>query len=355
MALACVFNLKAMQYNVPNAFLNATLDRTLYVRTPDSFQDKYGQTLRLIQVLYGLKEASCLWALHFQASLQKLGLHPVHGFPCLWMNKRVILFIYVDGIIILYDNDYQEDFENLERQLIKLYNLRQIGNVKWSLGIRVERVLASRQLYLVQDAFINKVCTEFDLIHANGRYPSTPLSSTSRPALYNGVSQLSNTKTYQCLVGNLAYIEVITQPNIAHAHSVLARFLTNPGPIYLSEIKHVWQYLYSTRYLGEPTQTYATKIDSTTPTFFGAADASFGDDVETRQLSVGYVLMLYSMPIDWKATVLGSVTLLRVVEERHEGLSLLNSYEEGKLYICVEQESRGESSKRMCRECNLAS
>jgi hypothetical protein len=85
MALACAFNLKAMQYDVPNTFLNATLDRTLYVRTPDGFQDKYGQTLRLIQALYDLKEASCLWALHFQASLQKLGLHPVHGFPCLWI------------------------------------------------------------------------------------------------------------------------------------------------------------------------------------------------------------------------------------------------------------------------------
>jgi hypothetical protein len=43
MALACAFNLKAMQYDVPNTFLNATLDRTLYVRTPDGFQDKYAR------------------------------------------------------------------------------------------------------------------------------------------------------------------------------------------------------------------------------------------------------------------------------------------------------------------------
>jgi hypothetical protein len=316
MALACAFNLKAMQYDVPNAFLNALLDRTLYVRTPDGFQDKYGRTLRLLRALYGLKEAPRLWAIHFQESLRKLGLHPVQGFPCLWINDRVILFFYVDDIIILFHPDYQDDFEKLERQLIKLYNLRQIGDVKWFLGIRVERVLASRQLYLVQDAFINKVCTEFDLIRADGRYPSTPLSSTSRLALYDGISELSNAKTYQRLVGSLAYIEVMTRPDVAHAHSVLARFLTNPGPIHLSEIKHVWQYLYGTRYLaisargGEPTQTYATKIDSTTPspTFFGAADASFGDDIETRRSSAGYVFMLYGMPIDWKATVLRSVT-----------------------------------------------
>ena len=56
MALACAFNLKAMQYDVPNAFLNAILDRTLHVRTLDGFQDTYGQTLRLLSALYGLKE-----------------------------------------------------------------------------------------------------------------------------------------------------------------------------------------------------------------------------------------------------------------------------------------------------------
>jgi hypothetical protein len=32
----------------------------------------------------------------------------------------------------------------------------------------------------------------------------------------------------------------MTRPDVAHAHSILARFLTNPGPIHLSEIKHVW-------------------------------------------------------------------------------------------------------------------
>jgi hypothetical protein len=64
----------------------------------------------------------------------------------------VILFFYVDNIIMLYYSDYQEEFDQLEQQLVKLCNLRQICNVKWFLGIRVERLLASRQLYLVQDA-----------------------------------------------------------------------------------------------------------------------------------------------------------------------------------------------------------
>ena len=316
MALACAFNLKVMQYDVPNAFLNATLERTLHVRTPDGFQSQYGRNLRLLRALYGLKEAPRLWALHFQDSLRKLGLHPVQGFPCLWMNDRVIVLFYVDDINILYHPDYQEDFKRLEQQLVQLYNLRQMGDIKWFLGIRVERLLADKQLYLVQDAFIKKVCTEFELVRADGKYPSTPLSSTSRLKPHEGLSEPSKTKIYQRLVGSLAYIAVMTRPDVAHAHSVLARFLTNPGPMHLSEIKHVWQYLYGTMYLaisargGEPIQTFATKVESTTPfpTFFGAADASFGDDVETRRSSAGYIFMLYGMPIDWKATVLRSVT-----------------------------------------------
>jgi hypothetical protein len=112
------------------------------------------------------------------------------------MNNRIILFFYVDDIIILYYPDYLEDFKKLEQQLIKLYGLRQMGSVKWFLGICVEHLLASRPLYLVQDAFINKVCTEFDLIRADGKYPFTPLSSTSRLVPSDSLSNSLDTKTY---------------------------------------------------------------------------------------------------------------------------------------------------------------
>jgi hypothetical protein len=185
-----------------------------------------------------------------------------------------------------------------------------MGNIKWFVGICVDRLLTSCQLYLIQDSCITKVCTEFILICADNKYPSIPLFSTSMLLPYNGMSEPSNTKTYQLLVGNLAYIEVMIHLDVAHAHSVLLRFLINPRPICLSEIKHMWQYLYGTKYLtitaqgDKPTQTFTTKINSLFPTFFGAADASFGDDVETFRSPAGYMFMLYGMPIDWKATVL---------------------------------------------------
>jgi len=43
-------------------------------------------------------------------------------------------------------------------------------------------------------------------------------------------------------------------------------------------------------------------------TFYGASDASFADEPDTLRSSEGYVFLLSSMPIDWKASVQRAVT-----------------------------------------------
>jgi hypothetical protein len=48
-----------LQYNVLNAFLNATLNRKLYAETLDSFK-KDGELLQVLRALYGLKESPLL-------------------------------------------------------------------------------------------------------------------------------------------------------------------------------------------------------------------------------------------------------------------------------------------------------
>ena len=48
-----------LQYDVLNAFLNATLNRKLYAETPDSFKmDR--ELLQVLRALYGLKESPLL-------------------------------------------------------------------------------------------------------------------------------------------------------------------------------------------------------------------------------------------------------------------------------------------------------
>jgi hypothetical protein len=44
------------------------------------------------------------------------------------------------------------------------------------------------------------------------------------------------------------------------------------------------------------------------PIFFGASDASFADEVETRRSSQGYVFQLFGMTVDWKSALQRTVT-----------------------------------------------
>jgi hypothetical protein len=60
MAIINYFSLKAMQYNAPYAFLNALIDRKLYVETLYIFQQRDSALLRVLRALYGLKESPLL-------------------------------------------------------------------------------------------------------------------------------------------------------------------------------------------------------------------------------------------------------------------------------------------------------
>jgi hypothetical protein len=46
-ALMAAFGLKAFQYDVLNAFLNAKVNRKIYVQTPEGYVDQFGPLLRL--------------------------------------------------------------------------------------------------------------------------------------------------------------------------------------------------------------------------------------------------------------------------------------------------------------------
>jgi len=139
MALAAAFGLKAYQYNVLNAFLNAHLDKTFYVQTPDPYVEELGKTLELKRALYGLKDAPLLWYKHLKETIMKLGLRPVKDVPCLFTNERLIVFFYVDDIVVLVHPDYLDNHRLFERELEAVYDLRKLGELKWFLGIRVLR------------------------------------------------------------------------------------------------------------------------------------------------------------------------------------------------------------------------
>ena len=212
--IANYFDLELKQYDIPTAFLNAKLNRKLYALVPDGVQDFEGvELLEVLLALYGLKESPKLWFDTLKHTLMNLGLKQVSGFPCLYTNKWLIFFVYVDDIVMAYHNANSLIHRKFEQQMVDLYDLKPMGDLTWFLGIRIIRDRSARKTRLIQDAFIDKVCNRFN-IDLTGKKPDVPITENwLRPS--NEEPDKECTKIYQQLIGSLTYIAVWGRPDVA--------------------------------------------------------------------------------------------------------------------------------------------
>ena len=323
MALATAFDLSAYQYDVTNAFLNAMMARLVYVRAPEGYR---GGLLELRRALYGLKEAPKLWYNTFTRVLDKLGLKPVKGVPCVYSSDHLIVFFYVDDIVVLIHPSkicYKEGFE---KHLMNEFDIKILGEIKWFLGIRVIRDRQARKLWLLQDSYIDKVTAKYG-INTPEKDSGAPMSDNTLEASAEEPDE-ARTRRYNELTGSLAFAACCTRVDVARAHSVLSRHLINPGTRHMKALERVWEYLSYHKYMAltcsgdmQQHQEWNTSRDDEVPggllplpgdlanaPFLGASDAAFADDAPTRRSSQGYLFMCYSMPIEWKVTLQKCVT-----------------------------------------------
>ena len=128
------------------------------------------------------------------------------------------------------------------------YSITGLGDVKWVLGMLIERNRAARTIYTSQEAFINS--TQFNLIDtaplSMPLAPSTCLSAAGSPTYQEEKNDMT-TRPYRELVGALDWLTLGTRPDIAFAMSSLARFGHNPGRVHWEAAKNVLRYLKGTR------------------------------------------------------------------------------------------------------------
>ena len=101
MAIAARFDLEAVQIDAVNVFINSLLDKEVYTYLPDRFKTP-GKLLRLRRALYRLRRSLLLWLQELISALRELGFQPIPEAQCLFTNGRIIVFFYVDDIVILY-------------------------------------------------------------------------------------------------------------------------------------------------------------------------------------------------------------------------------------------------------------
>jgi hypothetical protein len=298
MAILAVFDLEAYQLDAINAFVNSLIDEEVYIRFPPGF-GRQGLVLRLLRALYGLRRSPRLWQLELGKTLIKLGLKQSNEESCLYSNEHLTVIFFVDDVVIIYHKDKRQQMENFKAKLMELYPMREIGDLKWFLGIRIIRDRAQRKLWMCQDSYIEKIAQRFHLTKAHT--PDTPAITTPQSQNDEKASP-ERILEYQQKVGSALFATTITRPDAARTANKLSEYNLNPGPRHLEAVNRLIGYLYGSRYLAIE---FSSQRSSTV--FLAASDAAFGDN-EDRKSTEGYLMQLFGGPIDWRATKQKTVT-----------------------------------------------
>lgn len=127
---------------------------------------------------------------------------------------------------------------------MSIFESRDLGPVDVFLGIRIIRNRQQRKIYLVQDTYVDKIVSKFNIEHFSmAKLPIQP--KPLEP--YSGIAKPESINLYQQKVGSVLYPSIISRPDIAYAASHLSQFLTNPGPDHHAAINQLIAYLRDTR------------------------------------------------------------------------------------------------------------
>lgn len=243
--------------------------------------------------VYGLKRSPILWYKELSSTLAQLGLYEVPGAPCLFVNKNLIVFFYVDDICILCHPENYAKYLELRTKLFQKYELRELPDMAWFLGIRIVRNKTQRTMWLCQDSYIEKITNKFH--QTTEVTPKTPMP-LEELVPYEGQATKQEIYAYGQRVGSIDYAAVMTRPDVSCAVQKLADFLVNPSPKHRAPDRTI-SYLYGTR---KRAIQYSYTLHN--QYFQCSSDTSYGDDVSTRRNTEEYLFFLFGGPIDWHCT-----------------------------------------------------
>ena len=142
----------------------------------------------------------------------------------------IYLLLYTDVMLVATKN--KSDVARLKELLSSEFDMKDLGPAKKILGMEIYRDRARGKLFLTQKSYIERILSRFEM--EKSKPISTPtsvsckLSLSMSPQTEEELAYMSRVP-YANAVGCLMYAMVCTRPDIAHAVSVVSRFMARPG------------------------------------------------------------------------------------------------------------------------------
>jgi hypothetical protein len=204
------------------------------------------------------------------------------------------LLIYVDDILIT-GNDHASIVDT-KKFLHSQFNLKDLGNLKYFLGIEVSA--SKKGIFICQRKYALEIIEDVGLL---GAAPiNTPMERGLK--LSDQGVLLTEPSKYRRLVGRLIYLTV-SRPDITYAVHVLSRFMHEPRKLHMEAALRVVRYL-----KGAPGQGlfFSSNNDFRLRAY---CDSDWAGCPLTRRSTTGYCVFLGPSLISWRSKRQKTVSL----------------------------------------------
>ena len=208
-SIAVNLDWELLQYDIKNAFLYGDLKEEIYMQMPPGYENEatQGKVCRLKRSIYGLKQSPRAWFGKFSQVLKSLGYRQCNGDHTLFFRHFpqggvVLLIVYVDDIIIT--GNLTIEINELESQLSKQFAVKNLGPLKYFLGIEFAR--SSKGIVMTQHKYILELLEQTKHLHS--RTNDTPIESNHKLTITKDDPRVE-ISSYQKLVGKLLYLPIL--------------------------------------------------------------------------------------------------------------------------------------------------
>jgi hypothetical protein len=198
-----------------------------------------------------------------------------------------ILIVYVDDIIVTGDDSGER--KRLHEHLAREFEMKDLGELKYFLGIEVSR--SDKGIFLSQRKYA------LDLLSETGMTACSPASTPMEEnlKLHGDSNQVpTNKERYQRLVGRLMYL-AHTRPDLAYSLSVVSQFMHSPSEEHMNVVTRILRYLKSSPGKGI-LFTKGHNLDVN-----GYTDVDWAGSIQDRRSTSGYFTFVGGNLVTWRS------------------------------------------------------
>jgi hypothetical protein len=163
LALAAEYDLELHQMDVNSAYLNGELKEEIYMNAPPSLEIPEGMVLKLVKAMYGTKQGGRVWYENIRDTLKSMGYTCTEADHAAFVRSRSgtlsIIALYVDDITMACKS--LEVINKDKEELKKHYQMTNLGEMAWILGMHVTCNCCAGWIALSQEKYILEVLEQF--------------------------------------------------------------------------------------------------------------------------------------------------------------------------------------------------